>query len=142
VPYPGSPQVVQDLVAGRINLTFNILSSALGQINAGQLVALAVASNKRSGALPNVPTMAEAGIADFDTSLWLGLLAPAGTPKPVVDKINDAARKGMHTPEAIDLLAKQGYEPLDASPEEFSAFISSEYTRWSQVARGAGLVKS
>ena len=142
VPYPGSPQVVQDLVAGRINVTFNILSSALGQINAGQLVALAVASNTRSGALPNVPTMAEAGIADFDTSLWLGLVAPAGTPKPVVDKVNAAARKGMHTPEAIDLLGKQGYEPLDATPEEFAAFINSEYTRWSDVARGAGLVKS
>jgi tripartite-type tricarboxylate transporter receptor subunit TctC len=142
VPYPGSPQVVQDLVAGRINVTFNILSSALGQINAGQLVALAVASNKRSATLPNVPTMAEAGVPDFDTSLWLGLLAPAGTPEPVVQKLNDAARKGMHTPEAIDMLGKQGYEPLDATPEEFTTFIRSEYTRWSDVARGAGLVKS
>jgi tripartite-type tricarboxylate transporter receptor subunit TctC len=142
VPYPGSPQVVQDLVAGRINLTFNILSSALGQINAGQLVALAVCSNKRSDTLPNVPTMAEAGVADFDTSLWLGLLAPVGTPAPVVDKINDAARKGMHTPEAIDMLAKQGYEPLDATPAQFADFIRSEFTRWSDVARGAGLLKS
>ncbi len=142
VPYPGSPQVVQDLVAGRINLTFNILSSALGQINAGQLVALAVASNKRSDTLPNVPTMAEAGVPDFDTSLWLGLLAPAGTPAPVVDRINAAARKGMHTPEVVDMLAKQGYEPLDATPDEFGAFIRSEFTRWSDVARGAGLVKS
>jgi tripartite-type tricarboxylate transporter receptor subunit TctC len=142
VPYPGSPQVVQDLVAGRINLTFNILSSALGQINAGQLIGLAVASNKRSGALPNAPTMAEAGVPDFDTSLWLGLLAPAGTPRPVIDKLNDAARKGMHTPEAVAMLAAQGYEPLDATPDEFAAFISSEFTRWSAVARGAGLVKS
>ena len=142
VPYPGSPQVVQDLVAGRINLTFNILSSALGQINAGQLVALAVASSKRSDTLPNVPTIEETGMADFDTSLWLGLLAPAGTPAPVVDKINAAARKGMHTPEAVDLLAKQGYVPLDMSPGEFAAFIRSEFTRWSEVARGAGLLKS
>jgi len=142
VPYPGSPQVVQDLVAGRINLTFNILSSALGQINAGQLTALAVASSKRSDTLPNVPTIEETGMADFDTSLWLGLLAPAGTPAPVVDKINAAARKGMHTPEAVDLLAKQGYVPLDMSPDEFAAFIRSEFTRWSDVARGAGLLKS
>jgi tripartite-type tricarboxylate transporter receptor subunit TctC len=142
VPYPGSPQVVQDLVAGRINLTFNIASSAIGQINAGQLVALAVASAKRSSALPDVPTMAESGMPDFDTSLWLGLLAPAGTPKPVVDKLNDAARKAMHTPDAVELLRKEGYEPLDATPEEFAAFINSEFTRWSDVARGAGLVKS
>jgi tripartite-type tricarboxylate transporter receptor subunit TctC len=139
VPYPGSPQVIQDLVAGRINLTFNIASSALGQIAAGQLIALAVASSKRSDALPGVPTMAEAGMADFDTSLWLGLLAPAGTPRPVVDKLNDAAHKAMHAPDAVALLAKQGYEPLDASPDEFAAFIRSEYTRWSEVARAAGL---
>ena len=86
--------------------------------------------------------MAEAGVPDFDTSLWLGLLAPAGTPKPVIDKLNDAARKGMHTPEAIDMLAKQGDQLLEATPDEFAAFISSEFTRWSDVARGAGLVKS
>jgi len=139
VPYPGSPQVIQDLVAGRINLTFNILSSALGQIAAGQLAALAVAADKRSDALPGVPTMAEAGMPDFDTSLWLGLLAPAGTPRPVVDRLNDAAHKAMHAPDAVALLAKQGYEPLDASPDEFAAFIRSEYTRWSEVARAAGL---
>jgi tripartite-type tricarboxylate transporter receptor subunit TctC len=142
VPYPGSPQVITDLVAGRINLTFNIASSAIGQINAGQLTALAVASAKRSSALPDVPTMAEAGMADFDTSLWLGLLAPAGTPKPIVDKLNDAAHQAMHAPDAVELLRKEGYEPLDASPDEFAAFITSEFTRWSDVARGAGLVKS
>ena len=142
VPYPGSPQVITDLVAGRINLTFNIASSAIGQINAGQLLALAVASNKRSSALPDVPTMAEAGMADFDTSLWLGLLAPAGTPKPVVDKLNDAARKAMNAPDAVELLRKEGYEPLNATPDEFAAFINSEFTRWSEVARGAGLLKS
>jgi tripartite-type tricarboxylate transporter receptor subunit TctC len=142
VPYPGSPQVVQDLVAGRINLTFNILSSALGQINAGQLTAIAVASGARSDTLPDVPTMAESGMPDFDTSLWLGLLAPAGTPRPVVEKLNDAARKAMHAPAAVDLLGKEGYVPLDMSPDEFAAFIRAEFTRWSEVARGAGLVKS
>jgi tripartite-type tricarboxylate transporter receptor subunit TctC len=139
VPYPGSPQVIQDLIAGRINLTFNIASSALGQIEAKQLIALAVCSNKRSPVLPEVPTMAEAGVPDFDTSLWLGLLAPAGTPKPVIDTLAAAANKAMHAPAAVDLLAKESYEPLDASPDEFAAFIRSEYTRWSEVARAAGL---
>ena len=107
VPYPGSPQVITDLVAGRINLTFNIASSALGQIEAKQLVALAVCSNKRSAVLPDVPTMAEAGVPDFDTSLWLGLLAPAGTPKPVIDTLAAAANKAMHAPAAVELLAKE-----------------------------------
>jgi len=139
VPYPGSPQVITDLVAGRINLTFNIASSALGQIEAKQLVALAVCSNKRSAVLPDVPTMAEAGVPDFDTSLWLGLLAPAGTPKPVIDTLAAAANKAMHAPAAVELLAKESYEPLNASPDEFGAFIRSEFTRWSEVARSAGL---
>jgi tripartite-type tricarboxylate transporter receptor subunit TctC len=139
VPYPGSPQVITDLVAGRINLTFNIASSALGQIEAKQLIALAVCSNKRSAVLPDVPTIAEAGVPDFDTSLWLGLLAPAGTPKPVIDTLAAAANKAMHAPAAVELLAKESYEPLDASPDEFGAFIRSEFTRWSDVARAAGL---
>jgi tripartite-type tricarboxylate transporter receptor subunit TctC len=71
--------------------------------------------------------------------LWLGLLAPAGTPKPAIDTLAAAANKAMHAPAAVELLAKEGYEPLDASPDEFAAFIRSEYTRWSEVARAAGL---
>src|ERR1700691_5445597 len=107
VPYPGSPQVITDLVAGRINLTFNIASSALGQIEAKQLVALAVCSNKRSAVLPDVPTMAEAGVPDFDTSLWLGLLAPAGTPKPAIDTLAPPPTKQCTRPAAVELLAKE-----------------------------------
>lgn len=139
VPYPGSPQTVIDLVAGRITMSFIVGSSALGQINAGQLTALATTGGKRSNVLPNVPTMAEAGIANFDVSLWLGLLAPAGTPRPVIDRLADAARKGMHTPESVSSLHAQGYEPLDSGPGEFGAVIRREIQRWSEVARGAGL---
>jgi tripartite-type tricarboxylate transporter receptor subunit TctC len=87
-----------------------------------------------------VPTMAEAGMPDFDTSLWLGLLAPADTPRPVIEKLADAAHKAMHAPDAVEILGKQGYEPMDsAGPDAFAAFIGSEYTRWSEVARAAGL---
>jgi tripartite-type tricarboxylate transporter receptor subunit TctC len=76
---------------------------------------------------------------DFDTSLWFGLLAPAGTPRPIIGKLADAAHKAMHTSEAVATLRKQGYEPLDAGPDEFAAFMRSEIARWSQVARAAGL---
>jgi tripartite-type tricarboxylate transporter receptor subunit TctC len=86
--------------------------------------------------------MAEAGMPDFDTSLWFGLLAPAGTPRPVIEKLAAVARQAMHTPQAIETLSKQGYEPLDAGPDEFAAYMRSEITRWSEVARNAGLVKS
>ena len=139
VPYPGSPQTVTDLIAGRITMTFTVGSSILGQLGAGQLTALATTGGKRSGLLPNVPTMAEAGIADFDVGLWLGLLAPAGTPRPVVDVLADAAHKAMHSADTVATLYKQSYEPLDAGPSEFAAHIRSETARWSEVVRAAGL---
>jgi tripartite-type tricarboxylate transporter receptor subunit TctC len=139
IPYQGSPQAVMDVIAGRAAMTFAPASSVVGQIAAGKLRALAVAAKIRTSALPDVPTMDEAGMPDFDTSLWFGLLAPAGTPRPVIDKLAVAAPKAMHAPEAIETLRKQGYEPLDAGPDKFAAFIRSEIIRWSEVARAAGL---
>jgi tripartite-type tricarboxylate transporter receptor subunit TctC len=142
VPYPGSPQTVMDVIAGRATMTFSPASTVVGQIAAGKIRPLATAAKKRTEALPDVPTMAEAGMPDFDTSLWFGLLAPAGTPRPVVEKLAAAARQAMHTPHALAALGKQGYEPLDQGPDEFATFMRSEMTRWSEVARNAGLVKS
>ena len=140
VPYPGSPESVTDLIAGRITLSFVIGSSIIGQINAGQAIALATTGAKRASVLPNVPTMTEAGIAGFDnTNLWLGLLAPAGTPGPIVATLADAAHKAMHTADALDSLHKQGYEPLDVGPNEFAAHIRGDIKRWTEVARAAGL---
>jgi tripartite-type tricarboxylate transporter receptor subunit TctC len=139
IPYQGSPQAVIDVIAGRATMTFSPASSVIGQITAGRLRALATAAKKRASALPDVPTMAEAGMPDFDTSLWFGLLAPTGTPRPVIKKLAAAAPKAMHAPEATETLRKQGYEPLDAGPDEFTAFIRSEISRWSEVARAAGL---
>jgi tripartite-type tricarboxylate transporter receptor subunit TctC len=139
VPYPGSPQITEDLMAGRITMAFNIASGVIGQIKAGQLIGLATAAKERARALPNVPTMAEAGIPDFDTSLWLGLAAPAGTPRPVVEKLADAARQAMQSPAAVETLRIQGYEPFESGPDQFSTFIRSEVDRWSAVARVAGL---
>jgi tripartite-type tricarboxylate transporter receptor subunit TctC len=137
IPYPGSPQGVMDVVAGRITMMFAPASGIVGQVAAGKLTALATAADKRPAALPDVPTMAEAGMRDFDTSLWLGLLAPARTPRPILDRLAGAAHQAMHAPAAVETLRKQGYEPLDAGPDEFAAFIRSETTRWSTVARAA-----
>lgn len=139
IPYPGSPQAITDLMAGRITMFFAPASGVVGQIGSGKLAALATAANKRPGALPDVPTMAEAGMPDFNTSLWLGLVAPAGTPRPVIEKLASAAHNAMHTPEALEALRNQGGDPLDAGPDEFGAFIRSEAVRWSDVARAAGL---
>jgi tripartite-type tricarboxylate transporter receptor subunit TctC len=139
VPYPGSPQITGDLIAGHITMSFNIASAMIGQIEAGQLTALATAANKRASALPDVPTMAEAGIPDFDTSLWLGLAAPAGTPRSVLEKLANAARQAMQGPDVLETLRKQGYEANDADPDKFETFIHSEIDRWSGVTRAAGL---
>ncbi len=139
VSYPGSPQVTQDLLAGRVMMSFQIASAVIGQLKAGQLRALAVAADHRSDLLPDVPTMAEAGMPNFNTPLWFGLLAPAGTPRPVVDKLASAARKAMHAPDAVDLLHKQGFTPEDMGPDQFGAYIKSEIERWSAVAKAAGI---
>ena len=139
VPYPGSPQVVTDLIAGRIMMNFAIASSVIGQIAAGQVRPLAIASDKRSSLLPDLPTMAEAGMPDFNTPLWFGLLAPAGTPRPVVEKLADAAQKAMHAPDAVQVLEQQGFEPENFGPDQFAAFIRSETARWTDVVRAAGL---
>jgi tripartite-type tricarboxylate transporter receptor subunit TctC len=139
VPYQGSPQAVADVIAGRTLMTFSPASTVVGQIAAGKLRALATTTSKRAGALPDVPTMMESGIPDFDTSLWFGLLAPAGTPRPIVDKLAAAARQAMHTPAATAALRPQGDDPRDAGPDEFAAFMRSEITRWTEVALAAGM---
>lgn len=139
VPYPGSPQVTTDLISGRIQMSFQITSAIIGQIRAGQIKALAVATDKRSNLLPDVPTMAEAGMPDFNTPLWFGLVAPAGTPRPVIDKLAAAAKQAMHAPATVDLLAKQGFAPEDMGPDQFAAYIKSEIKRWSAVVSGAGM---
>ncbi len=142
VPYQGSPQAVEDVVADRTLMTFSPVSTVVGLIAAGKLRALATTTGKRAGALPDVPTMAEAGLPGVDTSLWFGLFAPTGTPRPIVDKLATAAHQAMHTPAAMDALRKQGDDPLDAGPDKFKAFMHSEIARWTKVALAAGMIKS
>ena len=139
VPYPGSPQITTDLIGSRVMMSFQIASAVIGQIEAGQIKALAVATDKRSDLLPEVPTMAEAGMPDFNTPLWFGLLAPAGTPRPVIDKLAAAAKEAMHAPDTVDLLRKQGFAPEDMGPDQFGAFIKSEIARWSAVVSAANI---
>jgi tripartite-type tricarboxylate transporter receptor subunit TctC len=139
VPYPGSPQAVNDLLGGRVTMFFSPASTVLGQIAAGQLRALATASDKRAGVLPEVPSMAEAGMADFDTSLWFGMLAPAGTPQAAIERVAAAADRAMQAPDAIDTLKKQGFEPRAGGPDAFAHYLQGEISRWSEVARIAGV---
>ena len=139
VPYQGSPQAVADLIAGRTMMMFSPASSVIGQITAGKLTALASAASKRPGILPDVPTMAEAGMPDFDTGIWFALMAPQGTPQTVIDKLSGAAQQAMRMPEAVENLRKQGVDPLSGGPDQLGRFVAAELARWSDVARAAGL---
>jgi tripartite-type tricarboxylate transporter receptor subunit TctC len=139
VPYPGSPQAVKDLIAGRVAIFFSPASTVIGQIAAGKVKALATAAEQRAKALPEVHSMAEAGMPNFDASIWIGLLAPAGTPQITIDKVASAAEKVMHASATIDTLSKQGLDPIGNSPEKFAAYLKSEIERWSHVARAAGM---
>jgi tripartite-type tricarboxylate transporter receptor subunit TctC len=139
VPYPGSPQAVNDLLGGRVTMFFSPASTVIGQIAAGKLRALAIAATRRASILPDVPSMAEAGMPDFDTSLWFGLLAPVGTPRPAIDKVAAAAAKAMHAPEAVEAMKKQGFDPIGNDPDAFGRYLKSEISRWGNVATAAGV---
>lgn len=139
VPYKGSTAAHPDLIAGRTTLMFDTVAAVAPQIKGNKLRALAVTTTKRSSVLPDVPTMAEAGIKGYDTSTWGGLLAPAGTPKDVIVKLNAEVNKALAAPEVREKLTAAGIEPAGGTPAQFSAFIQTEMQRWGQVAQRAGI---
>jgi len=139
VPYPGSPQAVADLIAGRTMMMFCPASTVIGQIAAGKLTALASAASKRPSILPDLPTMAEAGMPDFDTGIWFSVMAPKGTPQAVIDKLAAAVQETMRKPDLVKMLAQQGIDPLSGGPDDLRRLVAGELARWSAVARAAGL---
>src|SRR5262249_47787344 len=130
VPYPGSPQAVNDLLADRVTMFFSPASTVIGQIAAGKVITLATASARRADPPPHVPALAEAGMPDFDTSLWFGLMAPVGTPQMVIDKVAKAADTAMRAPQAVEMLKKQGFDPIGEGPDRFGPYLRSEIARW------------
>ena len=139
VPYKGVNLAMQDVMAGRIDFVVIGVPAAAPQLKAGRLRALAVISRERLPALPEVPTVAEAGLPGFEVTTWYGILAPAGTPRPVVARLNDELVKIMHSPEMTERLAGIGTDPVTSTPEEFAAYIRAEIAKWGDVIRKAGL---
>ena len=139
VPYPGSAQAVTDLLAGRVQVMFSPASTVLPHVSDGKLKALASTQIKRTSVAPNLPTMTEAGLAGFDTSVWFGLLAPAGTPQEVVTKLNHAVNDALASDDVRALLRAQGMDPLGGTPETFARMIVSETEKWARVITAAGL---
>ena len=139
VPYKGTPPAVTDLIAGQVSLVFGNTLSVLPQVKAGRLRGLAVTSAKRSLAAPELPTVAEAGLPGFESGTWFALLAPAGTPREIVTRLNATITKIGQTPDIRDRLAAQGAEPLGGAPEEVGAFVRSEITKWGKVVAASGM---
>jgi tripartite-type tricarboxylate transporter receptor subunit TctC len=139
VPYRGSSAAATDLVAGVVESGFAAVPNALAQVPAGRLRALAVTTARRAPQLPDVPTMQEAGVPGYDASVWLALLAPAGTPPEIVNRLNAEVAKLMATPETRKALFDAGVEPTPSSPEAMTAYMTQELARWGKVVHEAGI---
>ena len=137
VPYKGTPEAMTETATGRIDFFFAPLSSALPLIKAGRLRALAVGTLQRSPLLPDVPTTTEAGFAQSDYVFWVGMLAPAATPRAIVDRLNAEALKALASPEIKDKLAVLGAEPMPMTPAAFDAFLRKETARMAEVVKAA-----
>jgi tripartite-type tricarboxylate transporter receptor subunit TctC len=139
IPYKGTAPGVVDVLAGQVLVMAPNVLTALPHIKSGKLRALAVTSPKRSAALPDVPTVAEAGLPGYDSTQWYGVLAPAGTQREIVARLHGAIARALRDEEVGRRLAADGAEPVGSSPEEFTAFIKSETEKWAKVARAAGI---
>ncbi|MBC7803032.1 MAG: tripartite tricarboxylate transporter substrate binding protein [Candidatus Parcubacteria bacterium] len=139
IPYKGGAQAQTDVMGGQAQIMFNVLPSALPQIKAGKLKVLAVTGKTRSEALPEVPTMIEAGLPGYSATTWNGILVTGGTPREIVLKLNEALVRAMKTPEMKEALAKIGQDPLWSTPEEFAAFLREETEKWRKVIQATGL---
>jgi tripartite-type tricarboxylate transporter receptor subunit TctC len=139
VPYKGTTPGVVDLLAGQVQLMTPNLLTALPHIKAGKLRALAVTSGKRTDALPDVPTIAEAGVPGYESVQWYGVLAPAGTPREIVQRLYTEIAKSLRAGDVRERLAADGAEPVGNTPEQFAAFIRAEIDKWAKVAKAAGI---
>ena len=137
VPYKGSAGVMQDVIAGQIAVTIDNMPVYLPQVKAGKLRALAVSPAKRSPAVPDLPTIAEAGVPGYDATAWFGLVAPAGVPRPIVAKLAAETQRILRLPDVAERLSGLGAEPVGNTPEQFAAFIKAEIAKWKKVIHDA-----
>jgi tripartite-type tricarboxylate transporter receptor subunit TctC len=137
IPYRGTALAVADLIGGQVQVVFSDPVSALGQIKAGALIALAVTSKERSPVAPDVPTVAESGYPGFDAFAWHGIMAPAHTPQPIIDRLNEVIVKTLKEPETLKLIEAQAIQPIGDSPQAFASFIRQDIAMWKQVAAEA-----
>jgi tripartite-type tricarboxylate transporter receptor subunit TctC len=141
VPYKGAGQAMVDVLAGQITFMFASVLSATPNIKQGRLRVLGQSAARRSSALPQVPTIAEAGVAGYSTSTWYGLLVPAGTRQPVIERLAAAANKTMTSPDIRERLLNDGAEPVGSTPEAFQKHLAQEMAKWQKVVKRAGIAR-
>ena len=138
IPYAGAGPAQLGLLAGQTDFMFDNLASATGQIKAGKLKAFAVTTPQRAPSLPDVPTMAESGVPGFDVSTWFGVFAPAGTPAPIVARLNESFTAALRTPDMRERLARMGAEPAPMSSEQFAQLVRSELAKYEKIVKFSG----
>jgi tripartite-type tricarboxylate transporter receptor subunit TctC len=141
VHYPGSAQALTDLLAGRIQIMFAPASTVLAHAEAGEIRALATSELTRTSAAPKLPTVAESGLPGFNTSLWFGMVAPTGTPRPIIDKLAGALNEALKSEDVVKPLRGAGLDVKGGTADEFFATIASETKKWDEVVTSAGLRK-
>ncbi len=139
IPYKGAGPVVTDLMGGSVDIYFGNSQAVDALVKGGRLRALAVTSPKRLKTLPDVPTIAESGYPGFEATTWSGLVAPAGTPRPIINKLNAEVAKALKDPEMLAKLAADGSEPIGGTPEQFATFLKAEHAKWGAVIKEAGI---
>lgn len=139
IPYKGSAPVVTDLLAGQIDVMFDNVPNIIGHVRAGKMKALAVSTAQRSALAPDVPTVAEAGVPGYELSVWFGVLAPAGTPREIVARLNSEIVKVLNSSDVKERFARQGVEVRTSTPEQFGEFVRAEVGRWAKVVKDAGI---
>ncbi len=138
VPYRGGADAMKDLISGQVKIMFSPVPPVKPFLENKQLIALASTGPQRSPVAPDLPTIAESGLPGYDMRMWFGLMAPAGTPPDIVERLNKAAREALQDPEVKEKLAQQGFSPLNGTPEEFGKYIREDIDRWAKVNKATG----
>jgi tripartite-type tricarboxylate transporter receptor subunit TctC len=139
IPYKGSSGARTDVIGGQVDMMFDAVTTMTEQVKAGKVKAIATSGPQRSSVLPDVPTLNEAGVAGYDATIWLGLMAPKGTPKAVVDRLNEAVTKITSNPEVKAAWGKQGAAPITLSADAFDKYIKDDIDKWAKVIKTAGI---
>ncbi len=138
VPYKGSGPAITDLIGGQVQLMFDNIPSAVGHVRAGTLKALATTGDKRSRTFPDLPTMKESGLPDYEATAWFGIVLPAGTPKDIIARVNEAGQKAVQSPEFVKRMSDLGYDVVGGSVETMASMIQDEVNRWGPVVKASG----